>query len=283
MAFFEKLEFVSDHLKKEEFKKKLFLLFSIFIIFMAILDIGQDFLHAGLNQYQGYFSESLLYKNFWILFIPSFYFLDKSISQLLKRGKTIKFWVLGTLVLALFVLIHIVLVSLLIVLGSYLFFDDSFEFYTPFKYFISEFSLLTTFIYLIGGGGLVFFELLEVGVTQPKETKHLVIPLELLTVSLQNKQYPIPVKDILFIQSDRPYISIHTQQGSYLYDSTLKGILEKLQNPRFLRIHKSTVLNLDQVSFYSSRSNGDYDITLKNGQIIRLSRNYFSDFKDLMD
>lgn len=283
MSFSKKFEFVPDQLKKEGFKKNLFILFSIFVVFMAFLNIGQDFLHAARNQYQGFLSDSILYKIFWVLFIPSFYLLDQWISYAVNKRSPKRFWFFGVLVLALFIIIHITLVSLLIVLGSFLFFEDSYKFYTPFGYFISEFSLLTTIIYLIGAGGLVFFEILKLEAPQNKETSQLVSPLEFLTVSLQNKQYPIPVKDILFIQSDRPYISIHTQQKDYLHDSTLNGILVKLQNPRFLRVHKSTILNLDQVSFYSSRSNGDYDITLKNGQVVRLSRNYFSNFKDQMD
>lgn len=283
MLLLKKNDFSLDLLKNDDFKGKLHLLFSIFIVFLAFLNLGQDFLHAARNQYIGYLSESVLYKVFWVLFIPSFYLLDKWISYVKKRGSIKRFWLLNVGILSLFILIHISLVSLLIVLGSFLFFEDSFRFYTPFGYFVSEYSLLTTIVYLISAAGLALLGNLKVKQAPITETLQPVLPLEFLTITLLNKQYPIPVKEILFIQSDRPYISIQTQQGGYLYNSSLNAILEKLQNPRFLRIHKSTILNLDQVSFFSSRSNGDYDITLKNGQVVRLSRNYFSAFKQQME
>jgi len=54
-----------------------------------------------------------------------------------------------------------------------------------------------------------------------------------------------------------------------------------LQNDLYLlnayfnkRIHKSSIVNLSQVKELKPKQNGDYEVTLKNGRELRLSRNY---------
>ncbi|WP_162054582.1 LytTR family DNA-binding domain-containing protein [Pontibacter pamirensis] len=47
-------------------------------------------------------------------------------------------------------------------------------------------------------------------------------------------------------------------------------------------MHRSTIVNTAQVEHIRSRSNGDYDVTLKNGEVVRMSRNYYPAFKELV-
>lgn len=54
----------------------------------------------------------------------------------------------------------------------------------------------------------------------------------------------------------------------------------KLDTRTFVRVHKSTIVNLEKVSSFKSRLNGDYDLLLKNGTIVRLSRTYAANFKN---
>lgn len=48
---------------------------------------------------------------------------------------------------------------------------------------------------------------------------------------------------------------------------------------KFIRIHKSNLVNIDFVESFVSRFNGDYDLTLSNNVTLRISRNYAADFK----
>lgn len=89
----------------------------------------------------------------------------------------------------------------------------------------------------------------------------------------------VEVKDIFQISAETPYIFIQLEEKKYLHTETLKSITTKLDNNTFIRVHKSTIVNLDKVISFQSRLNGDYNIYLKNGVKVRLSRTYAANFK----
>ena len=64
---------------------------------------------------------------------------------------------------------------------------------------------------------------------------------------------------------------------------TLKSLSEKLDNRLFVRIHKSEIVNLSKVQSYQSRQNGDYDVTISDSSVLRISRNFAKDFKTKLD
>jgi DNA-binding LytR/AlgR family response regulator len=92
----------------------------------------------------------------------------------------------------------------------------------------------------------------------------------------------LDVNEILFIRSSAPYIALFTENKKYLQAESLKSINKKLDRNQFIRVHKSTIINVNKVISYKSRLNGDYDILLESKEIIRLSRNYASAFKERM-
>ena len=89
----------------------------------------------------------------------------------------------------------------------------------------------------------------------------------------------VEVNDIYQITAETPYISIQLNDKKYLHTETLKSMSTQLNKKNFVRVHKSTIVNLDKVVSLKSRLNGDYDISLKNGVEIRLSRTYVANFK----
>lgn len=87
------------------------------------------------------------------------------------------------------------------------------------------------------------------------------------------------MNDIYQITAETPYISIQLEGKKHLHTETLKSISTQLDNKTFVRVHKSTIVNLDKVISLKSRLNGDYDIFLKNGVELRLSRTYVTNLK----
>jgi DNA-binding LytR/AlgR family response regulator len=94
---------------------------------------------------------------------------------------------------------------------------------------------------------------------------------------------PVETNRIQWIDTDHPYIAIHTPEKTYLYSSNLRDVLKKLNPDQFVRIHRSTIVNLDYVSELTSRLTGDYDIKMKDGTELRLSRNYSRDVKNKLE
>lgn len=88
------------------------------------------------------------------------------------------------------------------------------------------------------------------------------------------------IASISHITANPPYINIYMENKKLLYTETLKSFSAKLDPSSFVRIHKSTIVNLHMVANFSSRGNGDYDLRLKDDSNLRISRNYAAIFKD---
>jgi DNA-binding LytR/AlgR family response regulator len=63
----------------------------------------------------------------------------------------------------------------------------------------------------------------------------------------KEKMIKIMVADILYMEADRNYSRIFTQQKEYLLSVTLKTIEEKLSMQLFMRIHRSYIINISHV------------------------------------
>lgn len=76
-----------------------------------------------------------------------------------------------------------------------------------------------------------------------------------LTIRADYKLYNIPLDDILFIEALDDYIKINREdKTTVVARSTMKGILEKLPETSFTRIHKSYIVNNTKVAAVQSAS-----------------------------
>ncbi len=94
-----------------------------------------------------------------------------------------------------------------------------------------------------------------------------------------NTQILLTVNDIHYFSASPPYVMVYLAHKKYLHTATLKGLEAELDGGVFVRIHKSYLLNINTVVSVQSRKNGDYDVTLTNQTVLRVSRNYASHFK----
>jgi two-component system LytT family response regulator len=83
----------------------------------------------------------------------------------------------------------------------------------------------------------------------------------------------INVKDINWLESDDNYVHVHTRDRQYMLRRTLRDLLDQL-GERFLRVHKSCAVNLAEVMTLEPLFKGDYELLLRTGQRLRLSRRY---------
>ena len=68
-------------------------------------------------------------------------------------------------------------------------------------------------------------------------------------------QIIIPTDEILYIEAMENYTKIFRKQGKYVLTRTrLKAIQEKLPDDRFIRIHKSYIIPIDQVESYTHKN-----------------------------
>jgi two-component system LytT family response regulator len=79
---------------------------------------------------------------------------------------------------------------------------------------------------------------------------------------------------VQWLQADDNYVRVHTAARTYLIRRTLQDLLSQLGEQRFVRVHKSTAVNLGFIGSLTPLFKGDYEIHLRNGRILRLSRRY---------
>jgi two-component system, LytTR family, response regulator len=79
---------------------------------------------------------------------------------------------------------------------------------------------------------------------------------------------------IHWLEADDNYVHVHTAQARYLLRRTLTDLLGLLGEQRFIRIHKSTAVNLAEVVALAPIFKGDHEVQLRSGVTLRLSRRY---------
>ena len=242
-------------------------------IFIASLTIFQDFLDSNISGYSFYFSESILFKTIWFLFIPFLAILYKMLQNenLQTLSKTALFIVIP-------IFIHLIILQFVFLLFSTLFYEGRYDLYKIFTYTLANDFYKLVLIYATFVLGYKYFLTSTIPVISDRKTF-----LENIVINNGKDNTIVKTNDILKITSATPYISIHLENKKYLQSETLKSICKQLDNTIFVRVHKSTVVNIKSVVSYKSRLNGDYDLLLKNGDEIRLSRTYATHFKKLFN
>ncbi len=81
--------------------------------------------------------------------------------------------------------------------------------------------------------------------------------------------------EIDWIASAGHYLELHTESETHLIREKLSDIETKLDPQMFMRIHRSTIVNLDRIKSLHPLFNGDQMIILKSGQELNLSRTYY--------
>jgi two-component system LytT family response regulator len=83
------------------------------------------------------------------------------------------------------------------------------------------------------------------------------------------------VDEIDWIEAADNYVRIHTVNGEdHLVRETLNTMQGRLDPGRFLRIHRSTIVNVSRIRELRPWFHGDYVVLLTNGRELTLSRSY---------
>lgn len=104
---------------------------------------------------------------------------------------------------------------------------------------------------------------------------------ERVLVESRQKMITIAVEDIDWIEAFGDYSKIHLGKDQYLSNYGISALEEKINPKRFVRVHRSSIVNLAAVE--ELRKYGkSYDIRMRNGERVRVSRGYADRIKELM-
>ena len=82
----------------------------------------------------------------------------------------------------------------------------------------------------------------------------------------------LKVDDIDFVEADGNYAKLHVGRGTHLLREKMNDLEGRLDPARFVRIHRSIIVNLDRIKEMHPHFNGDYIVVLEDGRQLKMSR-----------
>lgn len=99
-------------------------------------------------------------------------------------------------------------------------------------------------------------------------------PLDRMMIKSGGRVYFVKASEIDFIEAAGNYVRLHVGTESHLLRETMNAVEAKLDADQFLRIHRSTIVNLDRIREMQPWFSGEYVVIMKDGRQLKLSRGY---------
>lgn len=92
----------------------------------------------------------------------------------------------------------------------------------------------------------------------------------------------IKTREVIWIEAQGDFVKVQTAGKTQMVRETLQSMEHKLDAAKFLRIHRSFLVNLEHVKRVETALYGDYSVFMSDGTKLRLSRNYRAKLKALV-
>jgi two-component system LytT family response regulator len=107
--------------------------------------------------------------------------------------------------------------------------------------------------------------------------------LERIVVKSGTKIKVIPVDRILYLEAQDDYIMVYTDEGKHLKQGTMKYYEDHLDPSRFIRVHRSYIVSIEQVVQLEPYAKDNYIVKMKNGTALKISRNGLKNLRDKLN
>jgi two-component system LytT family response regulator len=95
-----------------------------------------------------------------------------------------------------------------------------------------------------------------------------------ILIKSNGRIYFVRTVDIDWCEAAGNYIRLHVGREQHLLRDTMTHFEVDLDPRRFVRIHRSTIVNIDRIRELRALFNGDYDVVLQDGTELTLSRGH---------
>lgn len=97
---------------------------------------------------------------------------------------------------------------------------------------------------------------------------------EVFTIKEKGREYKVPVKDVFWLQAEGNYIILETKARRFLLRMTMNMVESELDPARFLRMHRSYIVNMAHVRNARYSGNNEFTFTMANGKHLLSGRSY---------
>ena len=92
----------------------------------------------------------------------------------------------------------------------------------------------------------------------------------------------VMTEEIDWVEAAGVYVTLHIGTEEFLYRAGLATVASRLDPFQFVRIHRSSVVNLKSITSLERRSHGEFDVVLKDGTTLTLSRSYRAEVERML-
>ncbi|MCY8533414.1 LytTR family DNA-binding domain-containing protein [Bacillus vallismortis] len=103
-----------------------------------------------------------------------------------------------------------------------------------------------------------------------------------LALSVGESIVIVDTKDVIYAGTEDGHVNVKTFENSYTVSDTLVVIEKKLPDADFIRVHRSFVVNTEYIKEIQPWFNSTYNLMMKDGSKIPVSRTYAKELKKLL-
>ncbi len=105
-----------------------------------------------------------------------------------------------------------------------------------------------------------------------------------IPVKLSNRVYFLEIEKVIYFKAENQYINVFLSNGTqHIIRDTLNRLEGELNPETFFRCHRSNIVNINEITQIEPFFSGDYILTLKNGDKLKLSKSRKEGLKKLMN
>jgi two-component system, LytTR family, response regulator len=96
------------------------------------------------------------------------------------------------------------------------------------------------------------------------------------------RSFYLPVREIVRLEADGNDVVVHARRGRYVLRATLESLEARLDPAQFARVHRSHLVNIDEIAAIHPWFHGDQKLVLRDGSEVAWSRRYAAKRPDLL-
>jgi two-component system LytT family response regulator len=108
-------------------------------------------------------------------------------------------------------------------------------------------------------------------------------PLRRFLVKAPGRVYAVRADDVESLEAAGHYVELRTAAGTHLVRDSIAAIGRRLDPARFVRIHRSAIVNVDKVKELRPAFHGEFEVVLAGDRRLRCSRTYAAELTRAMD
>jgi two-component system, LytTR family, response regulator len=107
--------------------------------------------------------------------------------------------------------------------------------------------------------------------------------LDRIVIKNGTKILIIGIDEINYFEAQDDYVAVHSQGKKYLKQFTMKHLTDKLPADKFVRVHRSFIVAINQIDKLEAYSKDSYLAILKTGEKISVSRNGYNELRERLN